>query len=94
MKILASEQVSAWVSALPPQTKHRVRMALRRLAMAKGDVKRLAGPLEGFCRLRIGGMRILFRYVSAREIRLEYANTRDVVYELFQSLMEDRGNRP
>jgi mRNA-degrading endonuclease RelE of RelBE toxin-antitoxin system len=28
----------------------------------------LQGPLEGFCRLRVGGIRIIYRQVSAREI--------------------------
>ena len=45
------------------------------------------GDLDGFCRLRVGGLRIIYRHVSAMEIRLEYANTRDVVYELFQQLL-------
>lgn len=87
MKILASDQVAAWLTALPPQTKKRVRAALRSLAAGKGDIKGLQGDLEGFSRLRIGGIRILHRQVSAREIKLEYANTRDVVYEMFRQLL-------
>ena len=91
MKISASDQVAAWLTALPPQTKKRVRAALRGLAKGKGDIKGLHGDLEGFSRLRIGGIRILHRQLSAREIRLEYANTRDVVYEMFRQLLaEDR----
>jgi len=65
-------------------------MALRRLARGRGDVKALMGPLEGFNRLRIGGIRIVCRQTGSREIRLEYANTRDVVYETFQRLLEER----
>lgn len=87
MKISASDQVAAWLTALPPQTKKRVRAALRSLAARKGDIKGLQGDLEGFSRLRIGGIRILHRQVSAREIKLEYANTRDVVYEMFRQLL-------
>jgi len=49
----------------------------------------LQGDLEGFSRLRIGGIRILHRQVSARKIRLEYANTRDVVYEMFRQLLAE-----
>ncbi len=79
MKISASEQVATWLVALPPQTKRRVRLALRSLAKGKGDVKGLQGPLEGFNRLRIGGMRVIFRQISGKEILLEYANTRDAV---------------
>jgi mRNA-degrading endonuclease RelE of RelBE toxin-antitoxin system len=67
MKISASDQVADWLCALPPQTKRRVRTALRALAKAKGDIKGLQGSLEGFNRLRIGGIRILFRQVSERK---------------------------
>lgn len=89
MKISASDQVAAWLTALPPQTKKRVRAALRALVKGKGDIKGLQGDLEGFSRLRIGGIRILHRQVSVRETRLEYANTRDVVYEMFRQLLAD-----
>ena len=89
MKISASDQVARWLTALPPQTKKRVRAALRALAAGKGDIKGLQGDLEGFSRLRIGGIRILHRQVSAREMRLEYANTRDVVYEMFRQLLAE-----
>jgi len=89
MRISASNQIAAWLTALPPQTKKRVRAALRSLAKGKGDIKGLQGDLEGFSRLRTGGIRILHRQVSAREIQLEYANTRDVVYEMFRQLLAD-----
>ena len=90
MKISASEQVSAWLCALPPHTKRRVRLALRGLAKNRGDIKGLRGPLEGFCRLRVGGIRILFRQTSPREILLDYANTRDVIYELYEQILANR----
>ena len=63
MKISASDQVADWLCALPPQTKRRVRTALRALSKGKGDIKGLQGSLEGFNRLRIGGIRILFRQI-------------------------------
>ena len=90
MKILASEQVAAWLIALAPDPKRRVRLALRRLVAGQGDIKRLTGKLEGFNRLRIGGMRIIYRQVSSYQIELIYANTRDVVYELFELFLSKR----
>ncbi|MEI6653696.1 MAG: hypothetical protein WCP45_02930 [Verrucomicrobiota bacterium] len=90
MKISASDQVASWLCGLPPQAKHRVRIALRGLAKGRGDVKGLQGPLEGFNRLRIGGMRIIYRQVSGRRILLEYANTRDAVYELYEQILANR----
>lgn len=92
MKISASDQVAAWLIALPPQTKKRVRSALRNLARGHGDIKGLQGDLEGFSRIRIGGIRVLYRQISARELRLEYANTRDVVYELFRQFLASQGD--
>jgi mRNA-degrading endonuclease RelE of RelBE toxin-antitoxin system len=90
MKISASEQAAAWLVALPPQTKHRVRIALRSLAKGNGDIKGLQGPLEGFNRLRIGGIRVIYRQISGIEILLEYANTRDAVYELYEQILENK----
>jgi len=89
MKISASEQVQEWLIALAPERKRRVRAALRGLAKGKGDLQALDGSLEGFNRLRVGGMRVIYRQSSRHEIRLEYANTRDVVYELFQRYLNE-----
>ena len=46
--------------------------------------------MEGFNRLRVGGNRILFRQISPREIQLDYANTRDVIYELYEQILTHR----
>ena len=88
MKISASEQVQAWLVALPPDTKKRVRLALRGLERGQGDIKALHGELAGFNRLRIGGLRIVFSQHPGRVLRLEYADTRDVVYENFLRLTD------
>lgn len=87
MKVSASEQVQAWLTALPPQTKRRVRLALRRLAEGKGDIKALAPPLDGFNRLRIGSMRVVYRQTARNQILLEYADSRDRIYEIFQQIV-------
>ncbi|MCF7676038.1 MAG: hypothetical protein K9N23_07275 [Akkermansiaceae bacterium] len=90
IKISASDQVASWLCGLPPQAKRRVRLALRGLAKGRGDVKGLQGPLEGFNRLRVGGLRIIYRQISGRDILLEYANTRDAVYELYEQILANR----
>ncbi len=86
MKISASDQVAGWLSGLPPDPKRRVRAALRGLEDWKGDIKALRGELEGFYRLRVGGYRIVYRVVKGEVIRLDYADTRDLVYEAFRQL--------
>lgn len=83
MKILASDQVQGWLAALPPDTRKRVRQALRELAEGQGDIKALHSELAGWCRLRVGGLRIVYRSLPGKTIRLDYADTRDVVYENF-----------
>ena len=86
MRILASDQVAKWLRNSPPELKQRVRAAFRRLERWQGDIKPLRGELEGFYRLRVGGYRIVCRMVSKSLVQLEYADTRDVVYEAFRQL--------
>ena len=86
MKISASKQVAEWLSRLAPEPKRRVRAALRNLETWRGDIAPLHGELEGFYRLRIGGYRVIFRVMPRQMIRLEYADTRDVVYEVLRQL--------
>jgi mRNA-degrading endonuclease RelE of RelBE toxin-antitoxin system len=63
-----------------------VRVALRNLETWRGDIAPLHGELEGFYRLRIGGYRVVFRVMPRQMIRVEYADTRDVVYEVLRQL--------
>jgi mRNA-degrading endonuclease RelE of RelBE toxin-antitoxin system len=86
MRISASDQVAGWLRNLPPDSKRRVRAALRGLERWQGDIKPLRGELEGFYRLRVGGYRIVCRMISRTRVQLEYADTRDVVYEAFRQL--------
>jgi mRNA-degrading endonuclease RelE of RelBE toxin-antitoxin system len=90
MKILASDPVQRWLVALPPETRKRVRAALRGLQNGRGDIKALRGELEGFCRLRIDGLRIVYSQHPGRIIRLEYADSRDLVYETFLKVLQER----
>ena len=93
MKILASEPVQRWLTALPPETKKRVRAALRGLQSGRGDIKALSGELDGFCRLRIEGLRIVYSQHPGQIIRLEYADSRDLVYETFLKVLQERKMR-
>jgi mRNA-degrading endonuclease RelE of RelBE toxin-antitoxin system len=93
MRISASDQVQGWLVALPPDTKKRVRAALRGLAKGRGDIKALRGELEGFCRLHIGGLRIVYSQLPQETLRLEYADRRDVVYETFLKILSEQKQR-
>jgi len=78
---------------VPRFTIKRVRQALRDRERGQGDIKALHGELAGFNRLRIGGLRVVFSQHPGRVLRLEYADTRDVVYENFLRLTEGRPAR-
>ena len=90
MKVLASEQVQTWLNCLAPDSKHRVRMALRQLAERRADVLPLEAELEGFHRLRVGGLRIIFSRMPGFVIQLEYADVREFVYERFLEILKGR----
>ena len=90
MKISASDQVKGWLSALSPATKLRVRLALRELEKNKGDIRELEKELSGWCRLRVGGLRIIYRRLPGQIIRLDYADSRDAVYENFLEVLARR----
>jgi len=90
MAISASDQVQRWLVSLPPETKKRVRAAVRGLDGGRGDIKALHSELEGFCRLRIGGLRIVYSQHPGNLIQLEYADSRDVVYETFLKVLHER----
>jgi len=60
----------------------RLRRALRDLAREKGDLKALEPPLHGYCRLRVGGYRIVFAYGKRGTIECIFAERRHVVHEL------------
>lgn len=89
MSISASEQVQRWLAALPPESKRRVRLALRQLASyGRGDLLALQAELEGFYRLRVGGYRIVYSHQPGPMIRLEYADLREFVYERFLRILK------
>jgi mRNA-degrading endonuclease RelE of RelBE toxin-antitoxin system len=89
MRISASEPVQLWLQGLPHVTKQRVRRELKALAgghVERLDLKPLRGELEGFYRLRVGDYRIVYHLESGPIVRLDYADLRDVVYDLFRQL--------
>jgi len=68
-------------------------LALRGLAVGRGDIQALRGKLDGFNRLRIGGLRIVFSERPGRLVHLEYADSRDLVYENFLRILQYRSSQ-
>ena len=90
MKIVLAAQVLDFMRRLPPDPKQRLRRALRELAHGKGDIKPLEAPLQGYCRLRVGGYRIVFAYGRRGTIECLFAEQRSIVYELLLERLRDR----
>jgi mRNA interferase RelE/StbE len=90
MKVLLAPQVVAFVRGLPPEPRKRLRRALRDLARERGDIQALKPPLDGYCRLRVGGFRIVFAYGARDTIECIFAEQRSVVYELLLERLRDR----
>ena len=95
MKIEPSEQVSTFIGSQAPDERIMLRRALRQLASEQGDIKQLEERLHGFCRLRVGPFRAIFRYIvtnGKRTISCEYVERRKIVYEVYEktiTLMRD-----
>ena len=69
----------------------QLRLALRQLSRERGDIKALEGPLKEYLRLRVGDYRMIFRYsTKGKVIHCIFAERRDLVYELFERLVQAR----
>jgi len=84
-------QVAAFVRSLAPETRHKLRLALRELERGRGDLKALEGSLQGYHRLRIGAFRIIVRFGTLPGGRPAafciFAERRSLVYVMLEDLL-------
>jgi len=90
VKVVVARQVLEFVRRLPPEPKQRLRRALRDLSRGKGDIRALEPPFDGYCRLRVGGYRIVFSYGRRGTIECVFGEQRSVVYELLLERLVDQ----
>ena len=90
MRVRLSAQVVEFVRSQAPESRRRLRSALRALAREEGDLKPLEGPLQEYQRLRVGSYRVILRYASSKVIECVFAERRNVVYEIFAETLIDR----
>ncbi len=90
MTVRLAPQVIDFVRSLAPEPRRRVRRALRDLGKGQGDVKPLEGPLQNYCRLRIGPYRVVVMYSKSGAIECVFAERRSIVYEVFADAMIER----
>jgi mRNA interferase RelE/StbE len=86
------EEALDYLKRLAPAPRHALRLAIKKLAEEKGDIKPLCDELEGFHRLRVGSHRVIFEYEiigGKRTVTCVFAGPRKWIYEVFQNrLME------
>ena len=96
IRVELDPQVAAFVRALAPDPRKRLREALRGLQQEKGDLKQLEADLAGYTRLRVGSYRVVVRFYAHRGQRVArcvFAEKRPVVYELFAELLRGEAGK-
>jgi mRNA-degrading endonuclease RelE of RelBE toxin-antitoxin system len=83
-RVRVREQVKGFIETLAPESRRRIRLALRRLESERGDCLALKEKLFGYHRLRVGGYRVIFRYLPGQVIECVYAEERSLIYQLFE----------
>jgi mRNA interferase RelE/StbE len=81
--VVVQEPVYEFARRLAPEPRRAVKRALLDLRKEQGDIRELDGSLSGYCRLRIGKYRLIFRYVSRSTIEAVFLEERSMVYEVF-----------
>jgi mRNA interferase RelE/StbE len=88
ISVRVQDEVIDYLRRLAPEPRHALRVAIKALALEKGDIKPLTDDLEGFQRLRVGSHRVIFEYEileGQRVITCVFAGPRKWIYEVFQS---------
>jgi mRNA-degrading endonuclease RelE of RelBE toxin-antitoxin system len=83
-KVQVREQVKAFIDTLAPESRRKIRLGLRGLEAERGDCLPLREKLAGYHRLRIGGYRIVYRYLPGKVIECVFAEERSLIYHLFE----------
>lgn len=86
--VVVHQQVLDYIRSLPPETRSRMKRAIRDLAEEKGDIEALDSNLTGYLRLRVGTHRVIFFRAESRKIEVFFAEHRSVVYLMLERLLE------
>lgn len=88
MKVNIAQQVSEYIKRLAPDSRKRMRRAIRELEHENGDIKALEEDLHGYYRVKVRSYRIIFAYRGTKraglpEIDCLFCEHRPTVYEAF-----------
>ncbi len=91
MKVNVAHQVSEYTKRLAPDSRKRLRRAIRLLEEEKGDIKALEDDLHGYYRVKVRSYRIIYAYRGTKrpgppEIDVLFCEHRNTVYETFSEL--------
>lgn len=91
MKVNVAHQVSEYIKRLAPDSRKRLRRAIRLLEEEKGDIKALEDDLHGYCRIKVRSYRVIYAYRGTKrpgrpEIDILFCEHRSNVYETFSSI--------
>jgi mRNA-degrading endonuclease RelE of RelBE toxin-antitoxin system len=89
-RVQIREQVKLFLERLAPEPRRRLKLAMRALENETGARLALREQLAGYHRLRVGGYRVLFRYLPGRVAECVFAEERSLVYQLFEREMLER----
>ena len=83
-RVQEREQVKGFIDTLAPESRRKIRLALRGLETERGDCLSLREKLAGYHRLRVGGYRVVHRYLPGKLIECVFAEERSLIYHLFE----------
>ena len=83
-RVQVREQVKGFIETLGPESRKKLRLALRGLETERGDCLPLKEKLSGYHRLRIGGYRVVYRYLPGKVIECVFAEERSLIYHIFE----------
>ncbi len=95
MKVNVAHQVSEYIKRLAPDSRKRLRRAIRLLEEEKGDIKALEDDLHGYYRVKVRSYRIIYAYRGTKrpgppEIDALFCEHRFNVYETFSAIAATR----
>ena len=91
MKVNVAYQVSEYIKRLAPDSRERLRRAIRLLEEEKGDSKVLEDDLHGYHRSKVRSYRVIYAYRGTKrpgptEIDILFCEHRSNVYEIFSAI--------
>lgn len=90
IKVKVTGQVLAFQARQHPELRRALKAGILGLASGRGDLKALHDNLEGYSRLAVRGVRVIFRIRPDGGIECVFAERRRLVYELFATTLRER----